>query len=105
MFLWNYILRRPNSKIRAAKRRRVGEHHDHRAAAEDPVDGEGEDEEELATGISAEETTTRLSEADAGALRDSLQHAHHQASPSSASAAPSLESLKGSQRCPFGSDS
>ena len=39
MFLWNCVLRRPNSKIRAAKRRRIEDHHDHRAAAEDPVDG------------------------------------------------------------------
>ena len=104
-FLRNYVLRRPKSKHRAAKHRHVKEHHDHRAAAEVPVDGEGGNDEELATGISAEEAKTRLSEADAGALRNSPHYAQHHAFPSSASAAPLLESLKNSQRFAFGSAS
>ena len=101
MFLWTYVLCRPNSKLRAAKRRRVEEHSDRRGAAEDPVDEEGEDEENE-TGMSVEEATTRLSEEDTGALRDSLHRAYHQASPYSASAVPSIESLKGSHWCRFG---
>ena len=75
MFLWSYVLHRPNSKFRAAKKRHIEDHREPRAVAEGSLDDEGGDEEQAVV-ISTEDAAGRLTEEDAGALRDSLHHAH-----------------------------
>ena len=102
-FYGTYVLLRSNYKKGAAKRRRVNGHVPHTVVIgeDDEVEDDevGEDFGRIGLNSPREEVVARLSEAETGAVLESMHHAHHEASHSSMLAAISLESLKGLLWC------